>query len=67
MVKEPLKKDFLEQHEDYAFYLVYSETEGKAVLQEETGAIYGSVAMREDDQHTYSECDDPNYNPANQT
>lgn len=46
---------------EYKWYDLYSDTPGKAVLQVETGVIYGDVAMREDDPHTYEECDDPNY------
>lgn len=54
-----LKKDFLEQHEDgVIFYRVYSDI-GKAVLQTETGIIYGEVVITDSDPYTYQEVDDP--------
>lgn len=57
-----LIKEYLETREDgHEWYDLHSDTEGKAVLQVETGVIYGGVAMRDDDPHTYEECDDPNY------
>ena len=56
-----LIKEFLDERDGFKWYDLHSDTEGKAVLQVETGIIYGGVAMREDDPHTYEECDDPNY------
>ena len=57
-----LIKDLIETREDgHSWYDLHSDTEGKAVLQKETGDIYGSVCMRDDDPHTYEECDDPYY------
>ena len=53
----------IEGPDNYKWYDLHSDTPGKAVLQVETGDIYSGVAMREDDPHTYEECDDPNYNP----
>ena len=58
-----LVKEFLTHQDGYDWYNIYSDTKGKAVYQIETGIIYSGVAMREDDPHTYTECDDPNYNP----
>lgn len=56
-----LIKELLDERDGFKWYDLHSDTEGKAVLQVETGIIYGGVAMREDDPHTYEECDDPNY------
>lgn len=57
-----LIKEFIETREDgHTWYDVHSDTEGKAVLQVETGDIYVAVCMRDDDPHTYVECDDLNY------
>lgn len=52
--------EFLEQHEDGTiFYRRYSNTPGKALLQVETGYIYGEVAIADTDPYTYEEVDDP--------
>lgn len=56
-----LIKKYIDNQDGFDWYDVYSDTEGKAVLQKETGIIYACVCMREDDSHTYEECDDPNY------
>lgn len=57
-----LIKEFLETREDgHSWFDLHSDTEGKAVLQVETGYIYGAVCMRDDDPHTYDECDDPHF------
>lgn len=56
-----LKVPIQETPDNFAWFDIYSDTEGKAVLQVETGDIYGCVTMREDDTHTYVECDDPYY------
>lgn len=57
-----LVTEFLEQHEDgVIFNRVYSDTLGKAVLQVETGAIYGEVAITDTDPYTYQEVDNPEY------
>ena len=56
-----LVKKYLDEQDGYKWYDVYSDTEGKAVLQVETGVIYSCVCMREDDPHTYEECNDPDY------
>lgn len=56
-----LKRVEITSPDEHTWYRVYSDTIGKAVLQVETGAIYGEVAMRDDDSHTYEECDDPEY------
>lgn len=57
-----LVTEFLEQHEDgVVFNRVYSNTLGKAVLQVETGVIYGEVAITNTDPYTYQEVDDPEY------
>lgn len=58
-----LIKEFIENRDNYDWFRLYSDIKGKAILQVETGDIYGEVAMREDDPHTYEEADDPNYNP----
>lgn len=64
VVKEPLVKEFLEEHEDgVVFYDVHPIEEGKAVLQVETGIIYGGCAITDDDPYTYEQCDDPYYVP----
>lgn len=56
-----LIKELMEVGDDgHAWYDIHSDTEGKAVLQVETGMIYSAVAMRDDDPHTYKECDEPN-------
>ncbi len=53
-----LKREFLEEHGDgVIFYRIYSDTEGKGVLQVETGIIYGEVAVTDTDPYTYEECD----------
>lgn len=52
--------EFLEQHEDGTiFYRRYSNTPGKALLQVETGVIYGEVAVTDADPYTYQEVDNP--------
>lgn len=57
-----LVTEFLEQHDDgVIFNRVYSDTLGKAVLQVETGVIYGEVAIADTDPYTYQEIDDPEY------
>ena len=57
-----LVTEFLEQHEDgVVFNRVYSNTLGKAVLQVETGVIYGEVAITDTDPYTYQEVDAPEY------
>lgn len=57
-----LIKDFIETREDgHSWYDLRSDTEGKAVLQVETGDIYSAVCMRDDDQYTYEECDEHNF------
>ena len=56
-----LVKTRIDGPDEYEWYDLHSDTPGKAVLQVETGIIYDGVAMREDDPHTYEECDDPNY------
>lgn len=55
-----LIKELIEVRDDgHTWYDIHSDTEGKAVLQVETGIIYSAVAMRDDDPHTYEECDEP--------
>ena len=62
-----LIKDFIETREDgHSWYDLHSVIDGKAVLQKETGDIYGAVCMRDDDPHTYEECDEPNFNPVDE-
>ena len=58
-----LIKEFLDNRDVHDWFNIHSDTEGKAILQVETGIIYSDVAMRDDDPHTYIECDDPNYQP----
>ena len=54
--------DFLEEHDDgVIFYRKYSDIPGKALLQVETGVVYGEVAVTNDDIYTYTEVDDPEY------
>jgi len=45
------------------WYDIHSDTEGKGVLQVETGVLYGAVAITDTDPYTYEEADDPDWNP----
>ena len=59
-----LVKDFIETREDgHTWYDLHSDTKGKAVRIVELNEIYGGIAMRDDDPHTFEEVDDPNYDP----